>query len=172
MKILNKSNSYGNLKENIRLKILQIFKYLNKYNYITDEENEHLNEILKKNKPNKLDYFINCMNIIEKKINFFNKFKEEVINNNKELKKHYEHSCLLEEAKRIKIRELKEKQIKEQNVIDKLNKTKYLKEKKKDYFCLNKSLYMKNIKKFGNEKKLMSKTKNINLKYKTIIDIF
>ena len=112
------------------------------------------------------------MNIIEKKINYFNKYKEEVINNNKELKKQFEHSCLLEEAKRIKIRELKEKQIKEQNVIDKLNKTKYLKEKKKDYFYVNRTLYMKNIKKFGNEKGLMPKTKNINSKYKTIIDIF
>ena len=172
MKFLNKNNAYGNLEKSIRLKILKIIKNLNKNNYITEEENAHLNDILRKNKPNKLDYYICCMNIIEKKINYFNKYKEEVINNNKELKKQFEHSCLLEEAKRIKIRELKEKQIKEQNVIDKLNKTKYLKEKKKDYFYVNRTLYMKNIKKFGNEKGLMPKTKNINSKYKTIIDIF
>ena len=68
MKVLNKNNAYGNLKKSIRLKISQIIKYLNKNNYITEEENEHLNEILKKNKPNKLDYYICCMNIIEKKI--------------------------------------------------------------------------------------------------------
>ena len=70
------------------------------------------------------------------------------------------------------MRELKEKQVKEQNIIDKLNKSKYLKDKKKDYFYVNKSLYMKNIKKFGNKKELMIKTKNINSKYKTILDIF
>ena len=172
MKVLSKNNDNGNLNKNIRLKILQIIKNLNKNNYITEEENDNLNEILKKTKLNILDYYLKCLKLIEKKINFFNKFKEEVINNNKEIKKQYEHSCQLEEAKRIKMRELKEKQIKEQNLIDRLNKTKYLKEKKKDFFYVNRTLYMKNIKKFENKKESIIKNQKINPKFKTILDAF
>ena len=169
MKVLEKSNVYGNLSKTIRAKILQIIKYLNKNNYITEEENDKLNEIFKKNK---LDYFLSCMNLIEKKINYLNKYKEEVINNNRELRKLYDYSCQIEEAKRIKMRELKDKQIKEENVINKLNKTKYLKEKKKDYFYVNRTLYLKNKKKLENKKELNIKSNNINPNFKTIIDFF
>jgi hypothetical protein len=169
MKVLEKSNVYGNLSKTIRAKILQIIKYLNKNNYITEEENDKLNEIFKKNK---LDYFLSCMNLMEKKINYLSKYKEEVINNNRELRKLYDYSCQIEEAKRIKMRELKDKQIKEENVINKLNKTKYLKEKKKDYFYVNRTLYLKNKKKLENKKELNIKSNNINPNFKTIIDFF
>lgn len=168
-KVFEKSHVYGNLSTTIRLKILEIFKNLIKNNYITEEENAQLNEIFKKNK---LDYFLNCMNLIEKKIIYLNKFKEEVINNNKELRKLYEHSCHIEEAKRIKMRELKNEQIREENVINKLNKTKYLKEKKKDFFYLNRTLYLKKKKKLENKKELIIKNNNIKQNFKTIIDFY
>ena len=70
------------------------------------------------------------------------------------------------------MRELKDKQIKEENVINKFNKTKYLKEKKKDYFYVNRTLYLKNKKKLENKKELNIKSNNINPNFKTIIDFF
>ena len=109
--------------------------------YITEEENNILQELFWKNKMN---YFVRCMLIIEKKINILNKFKEEVINTNEEYKNIYKYSCIVEDAKRKKLKELEEKNIREQNIINKLNKTKYLNDKKKDFFFVNRILYLKN----------------------------
>ena len=108
MKKQNQNDIFGNLSKNIRLKILQIIKNLNKNNYITEDENNKLYEIFKKNK---IKYFLECMYVIEKKVNLLNKFKEEVINKNEELSQIYKYSCRIEEAKRKKLKEIKEKMI-------------------------------------------------------------
>ena len=156
LKTQNQNKTFGDLNKNVRIKILQILKYLNKNNYITEEENNNLHEIFWRNKTK---YFLECMKVIEKKINLLNKFKEEVINKNEELTQLYKYSCNLEEAKRIKMREIKEKEIKEQNVINKLNKMKYLKENKKDFYHLNRSIYLK-----SKEKLIKKKRREINEK--------
>lgn len=150
IKHLNQNYEYGNLNKNIRLKILQIIKFLNKNKYITDEENNNLNEILKKNKTK---YFLECMLIIEKNVNLLKKYEKEIINSNEELNQKYQKFCQLEEAKRKKMKEIKEKMIKKQKIIDKLNKTIYLKENKKDFFNWKKSIYLKKNEKIEKEKK-------------------
>lgn len=150
IKHLNQNYEYGNLNKNIRLKILQIIKFLNKSKYITDEENNNLNEILKKNKTK---YFLECMLIIEKNVNLLKKYEKEIINSNEELNQKYQKFCQLEEAKRKKMKEIKEKMIKKQKIIDKLNKTIYLKENKKDFFNWKKSIYLKKNEKIEKEKK-------------------
>ena len=81
---------------------------------------------------------------MKKKINILNKFKEEIINTNEEYKNIYKYSCIVEDGKRKKLKELEEKNIREQNIINKLNKTKYLNDKKKDFFFVNRILYLKN----------------------------
>ena len=48
----------------------------------------------------------------------------------------YKEICNSEKAKRMRIKEQKEKDIKKQNLIDKLNKTRYSKENKKDFYYL------------------------------------
>ena len=149
----NQIHTFGNLGKNIRIKILQIIKTLNTNKYITEEENNVLHELFWKNKMN---YFVRCMLIIEKKINILNKFKEEVINTNEEYKNIYKYSCIVEDAKRKKLKELEEKNIREQNIINKLNKTKYLNDKKKDFFFVNRILYIKNKEK--SEKKQQKQT--------------
>ena len=117
---------------------------------IAEEVNNNLYEIFKKNK---IKYFLECMYVIEKKVNLLNKFKEEVINKNEELSQIYKYSCRIEEAKRKKMKEIKEKMIKEQNVIDRLNKTKYINDTKKDFFKVNRIIYFKRrIKKNKNRK--------------------
>ena len=150
MKKQNQNDIFGNLSKNIRLKILQIIKNLNKNNYITEDENNNLYEIFKKNK---IKYFLECMYVIEKKVNLLNKFKEEVINKNEELSQIYKYSCRIEEAKRKKLKEIKEKMIKEQNVIDRLNKTKYINDTKKDFFKVNRIIYLKSQEKIKKKKK-------------------
>ena len=101
------------------------------------------------------------MYVIEKKVNLLNKFKEEVINKNEELSQIYKYSCRIEEAKRKKLKEIKEKMIKEQNVIDRLNKTKYINDTKKDFFKVNRIIYLKSQEKIKKEKeKEKEKEKN------------
>ena len=65
MKNHSQNYVYGKLNKNIRAKILEIIKTLQKNNYITEEEKNKLNKVYSKNK---MKYFIECMRIIEKKI--------------------------------------------------------------------------------------------------------
>ena len=170
MKKQNQNDIFGNLSKNIRLKILQIIKNLNKNNYITEDENNNLYEIFKKNK---IKYFLECMYVIEKKVNLLNKFKEEVINKNEELSQIYKYSCRIEEAKRKKLKEIKEKMIKEQNVIDRLNKTKYINDTKKDFFKVNRIIYLKSQEKIKKEKEKEKNNKKNEIypTFKTLMKI-
>ena len=113
MKNHSDNNIYGKLNKNIRAKILELIKTLQKNNYITEEEKKKLNEVYHKNK---MKYFIECMRIIEKKINLLKKFEEDIINRNEEIKNIYMNSCQFEEAKRKKLKEIKESIIKKQNI--------------------------------------------------------
>ena len=149
MKNQSHNNNYGNLDKNIRSKILQIIKTLKKNKFITEKENERLHEIFWRNKTK---YFLECMLIIERKINLLKKFKEEVINKNEEFLIIYKEICNSEKAKRMRIKEQKEKDIKKQNLIDKLNKTRYSKENKKDFYYLNRTIYLKNKEKMEKKK--------------------
>ena len=153
----NKNNKYGNLNINLRTKILQIIKFLNKNKYITEEENNNLHEIFLRNKTK---YFVECMYVIEKKINLLIKFKEEVINTNEEFKQLYKYSCKIEDAKRKKMKEIYEKYIKEQNIFNRINKMRYLNKNKKDFFYINKIKYLKNKEKIERKNKIEKDEQN------------
>ena len=170
LKKQDKSNTYGHLNKNLRTKILQIIKFLNKSKYITEEENNNLHEIFLRNKTK---YFVECMYVIEKKINLLLKFKEEVINSNEELKQLYKYSCKIEEARRKKMREINEKYIKEQNIINRINKARYIKETKKDFFYINRIIYLKNKEKMETKAKREKNEEknNINPSFKEIMKI-
>ena len=166
----NKNNKYGHLNKNLRAKILQIIKFLNINKYITEEENNNLHEIFLRNKTK---YFIECMYVIEKKINLLLKFKEELINTNEELKQLFKYSCKIEDAKRKKMKEINEKYIKEQNIINRINKARYIKETKKDFFYINRIIYLKNKEKMeikAKREKNVEKN-NINPSFKEIMKI-
>ena len=153
----NKNNKYGNLNINLRTKILQIIKFLNKNKYITEEENNNLHEIFLRNKTK---YFVECMYVIEKKINLLIKFKEEVINTNEEFKQLYKYSCKIEDAKRKKMKEIYEKYIKEQNIFNRINKMRYLNKNKKDFFYINRTKYLKNKEKIERKNKIEKDEQN------------
>ena len=93
------------------------------------------------------------MEIIENKINFFNKFKTEIINPNEKFLQLYKTNCNIDDAIRKKIKENQEKFIKKQNVINKLNKTRYNFEMRKDFFKVNRIKYLKMIEKEEKKRK-------------------
>ena len=156
----NKNNKYGHLNKNLRAKILQIIKFLNINKYITEEENNNLHEIFLRNKTK---YFIECMYVIEKKINLLLKFKEEVINTNEELKQLFKYSCKIEDAKRKKMKEINEKYIKEQNIFNRINKMRYINKIKKDFFYINRTKYLKNKEKMERKNKREKNEENNNI---------
>ena len=170
LKAQSPNDNYGSLNKNIRNKILQIIKTLNKGKYITEKENTHLHEIFLKSKTK---YFVECMFIIEKKINLLNEFKEEVINKNEEFLEIYTDTCNIEEAKRRRTKDLRERAIKRKNLIDKINKKRYPQENKKDFYYINRTIYLKNKEKIEKEKmKEKNKEKNdIYPAFKSIMKI-
>ena len=149
-KLRKKIKNDGGLNKNYRIKILKIIKILNNNKYITEEENTQLKEIYTKNE---FQYFLKCLEIIENKINFFNKFKAEIINPNEKFLQLYKTNCNIDDAIRKKIKENQEKFIKKQNVINKLNKARYNFEMRKDFFNVNRVKYLKMIEKEEKKRK-------------------
>ena len=139
------------------MKQLSLLSILNNNKYITEEENIQLKEIYTKNE---FQYFLKCLEIIENKINFFNKFKAEIINPNEKFLQLYKTNCNIDDAIRKKIKENQEKFIKKQNVINKLNKARYNFEMRKDFFNVNRVKYLKMIEKEEKKRKKASYCQN------------
>jgi hypothetical protein len=71
------------------------------------------------------------------------------------------------------MREINEKYIKEQNIINRINKARYIKETKKDFFYINRIIYLKNKEKMETKAKREKNEEknNINPSFKEIMKI-
>ena len=129
----NKNDKYSHLNNNIITKIIKIYQNLNKNGYISEENNLFLTKFF----PNyMIKYILFCLSIIEKNVILLIKFKKEVIYKDPILKKEFELECKYDGVIRKKIKEKNEREKKIKNTVEKLNKIKFINEKK-DYFYIN-----------------------------------
>ena len=157
----NKSDQYGQLKEDIIFKIIDIYNNLKNNNYVSNEDNYRISKIFY---FDTVKYLMGCLSITEKNIIKLLKFKKEVINPNPILKKKYELNCKIDTLIRRKNKEKLDELAKKKKIIEKLSKNKYINEKT-DYYYLNRAKSLNKNRRISKEKE---KTKN---KMKTSIEI-
>ena len=144
----NKNDKYSNLNDNIVTKIIQIYQNLNKNGYISEDNNFFLSKFF----PNyMIRYILSCLSIIEKNIILLLNFKKEVIYKDPVLKKQLELESKYEAVIRKKRKEKYERHIKIKNTVEKLNKIKFINEKK-DYYYLNREASINKFNKILREK--------------------
>ena len=144
----NKNDKYSNLNDNIVTKIIQIYQNLNKNGYISEDNNFFLSKFF----PNyMIRYILSCLSIIEKNIILLLNFKKEVIYKDPVLKKQLELESKYEAVIRKKRKEKYERHKKIKNTVEKLNKIKFINEKK-DYYYLNREASINKFNKILREK--------------------
>lgn len=144
-----KIKKYGNINKHIIDKIFLLFNNFKNYEYITKDELYDLSKI----PPNEMIKYLNYMLfIIEKKIILLMKFKIEVINKDPKLKNEYELNNKIQSFARRKLKELNDRNNKNKKTLEKLNKFKYINEKK-DFYFIYRTMTMKKINKKISEEK-------------------
>ena len=153
---------YGKLDKKIIFKIIQIFNSFNKNGYITDDDNYILNKNFSKSI---MKYLFICLTIIEKNVINMLKFKKDVIYKDPRLKKRFELNNKYEAVYRKKRKEKKERYIKIKNTIDKLNKIKFIKNEKRDYYYINRKEYNDKCERISqeNQRKLDAKKSAVEI---------
>ena len=148
MKKKSKNDKYGKLDKKIIFKIIQLLNIFNKNGFVTEDDNYILNKNFSKSI---MKYLLICLTIIEKNVIYLLKFKIEVIYKDPSLKKSFELNNKYAAVYRKKRKEKKERFIRIKNTIDKLNKVKFINEKK-DYYYINRKEFMDKCERISQEK--------------------
>ena len=148
MKKKSKNDKYGKLDKKTTFKIVQLLNIFNKNGFVTEDDNYLLNKNFSKNI---MKYLLICMTIIEKNVLYMLEFKKEVIDKDASLKKSFELNSKIEAVYRKKRKEKKERFKRIKNTIDKLNKVKFINEKK-DYYYINRKEFMDKCERISQEK--------------------